>query len=187
MNPTNQYTIVGLWNPGPEYAPSRHNAWRMVLDELAAFYGGQWQLDKKHHCQTCNIIIDWYKFLCVKTLDYYNLTGKTIQQLCSYYNIPYYQIIVIHDEIDLPEQQIKLKVGWWHGWNNGLKSMEQYCKTLEFGRVRIWVDRPMYGDVVDWVLGKRPATAKKYVFDHMDQVTQKIIQYCTNESKRLVK
>jgi PTH1 family peptidyl-tRNA hydrolase len=132
------------------------------------------------------IVIEDHKFLCVKTLDYYNTTWKAINDLCKYYQIPFHQLIIIHDEIDLPTENIKLKVGGWHGWNNGLKSIELYCKTLEFGRIRIWVDRPQYWDVVDRVLGKRPDTGKDRVFANFSQVTSKIIQYCVNESKKFI-
>ena len=146
------HLIAGLGNPGPEYHETRHNAGFMVLDRLAdhagisvsrkAFNGvfgeGLWQGER---------------LFLLKPQTYMNLSGRSVAAALRYYKLSPAELIVIHDELDIPFGQVKVKEGGGHGGHNGLRSLMAELGTGDFVRVRVGIGRPAKGDPVNYVLG----------------------------------
>lgn len=133
--------IVGLGNPGQEYSSTRHNIGFLALDYLAAeagvlFKESKWQADLvKTTLWTKPVIL-------AKPASYMNLSGKPVQMIASYYQIPPEDIVVIHDDLDLDSGRIKIVSGRGSGGHNGIKSIIDHLGTRDFVRVRIGVGRP---------------------------------------------
>jgi len=144
--------IVGLGNPGPEYHETRHNAGFMVLERLAeladitvtrkAFTGlwgeGRWQ---------------GTRLLLLKPQTYMNLSGRSVVAALRYHKLSPAELIVIHDDLDLPFGQVKVKERGGHGGHNGLRSLMAELGNGDFLRVRVGIGRPVKGDPVKYVLG----------------------------------
>ncbi len=146
--------IVGLWNPGAKYAKTRHNAGRIMLDQLMDEHQSKaWTLHKERNAMVGEIIINGEKIITLKPLSYMNRSGAAIKSASSYYKIPVSDILVLHDEIDWEFGRIWLKSWWSHAWHNGLRDTIAHLETNAFDRIRIGVDRPdNKEEVVDYVL-----------------------------------
>lgn len=147
--------IVGLWNPGPTYEKTRHNAGRIMIDQLMEEYQSKARsLHKQRNAMIGEITIEWEKILTLKPLAYMNRSGAAIKSASSYYKIPVSDILVVHDEIDRVFGKVWLKSWWGHAWHNGLRDTIAQLWTNAFDRIRIGVDRPATKDeMVDYVLG----------------------------------
>ena len=146
------HLIAGLGNPGPEYRETRHNAGFMVLDRLAdladisvtrkAFSGicgeGRWQGNR---------------LFLLKPQTYMNLSGRSVAAALRFYKLAPADLIIIHDELDIPFGQVKIKEGGGHGGHNGLRSLKEELGSGDFLRVRVGIGRPAKGDPVKYVLG----------------------------------
>jgi PTH1 family peptidyl-tRNA hydrolase len=148
------WLIVGLGNPGSKYEATRHNIGQMVLDELALRVGGKF---KSH--QTNSRVLEGRvgpgspKFVLAKPNSFMNLSGGPVASLAKYYGVPPGRVIVIHDEIDLPFDTLKLKQGGGHGGHNGLRDIAKAIDTPDFLRVRVGIGRPPgRQDPADFVL-----------------------------------
>lgn len=143
--------VVGLWNPGKEYAKTRHNIWWIMLDAFCNEKNiGPWKWEKSFHA---DIIKNWDVIYC-KPLTYMNKSGESVKKICDFYKISAEDILVLHDEIDIPTAKIQKKIWWSHAGHNGLKSMLHFLQNSNsFTRIRIGVDRPATKEqVTDWVL-----------------------------------
>ena len=157
--------VIGLGNPGPEYAATRHNVGQMVADELARRYGGSFSRDKKNNAVTAAIRIGGaagHRVVLGKPLSYMNLSGGPTKALAAYYSVPAESIIVIHDELDVPFGAIKLKRGGGSAGHNGLKDVTKALGDPDYVRVRVGVGRPPgRQDAADYVLRPFSATERK--------------------------
>ncbi len=148
--------IVGLGNPGSEYEQTRHNAGAWLLDELARFYNVQLKPDKKFHGLAGKANIKGQDVWLLFPTTYMNLSGQAVQALAQFYKIPVNNILVVHDELDLPVGVAKFKQGGGHGGQNGLRDIiSKMANSKEFYRLRIGIGHP--GDkakVTGHVLGK---------------------------------
>ena len=144
--------IVGLGNPGGKYARTRHNAGFMVVDELAAGLGvGGTQ--EKHHALIGRVRIDSQEAVLVKPQTFMNESGRAVGSILrgSYAGIA--DLIVIHDELDLPLGTVRVKIGGGHGGHNGLRSLIEHLGSPDFIRIRIGIGRPDPGwEPADFVL-----------------------------------
>lgn len=132
--------LVGLGNPGETYARNRHNIGFMVLDEIAKAYNfTPWR--SRFKGETAEGLIDGQKCLLLKPLTFMNLSGEAVQAASSFYKINLEDIIVFHDEIDLPPAKIKIKTDGGNAGHNGLKSISQHVGNA-YVRVRLGVGRP---------------------------------------------
>jgi PTH1 family peptidyl-tRNA hydrolase len=143
--------IVGLGNPGSKYLWTRHNAGFMVLDELArragipvtrktfsGLYGeGSYRGER---------------LLLLKPQTFMNLSGRSVNPALHFHRLSLQDLIVIHDDIDVPFGRIKLKEGGGHAGHNGLRSLMQELGGGQFTRIRVGVGRPLHGDAADYVL-----------------------------------
>ena len=148
------WIVVGLGNPGAKYAATRHNVGYMAVDDLLAETGELLQPVKGHKVHAATLEMDGQKVLVVRTTTFMNLSGDPIAPIAQALEVPAERIIVIHDELDLPENKIRLKLGGNENGHTGLKSLSQNLGTRDYVRVRIGIARPPKGSSIpDYVLG----------------------------------
>ena len=147
--------IVGLGNPGPEYAGTRHNAGFMVIDRLlAGFQAGRFE---ERHTASSSVWAGKFRgraLLLQKPLTFMNLSGQAVALLARRSGIQPESILVISDDLDLPVGRLRLRNGGADGGHNGLKSIIAELGSSSFRRLRIGIGRPKPGETVDYVLSK---------------------------------
>lgn len=143
--------IVGLGNPGSRYQWTRHNAGFMVLDRLSHLAGIP--VTKKGFSGLCGEGI-WQgeRVLLLKPLTFMNLSGRSVAEAVRFHKLSLDDVVVIHDDLDIPFGRVKLKKGGGHGGHNGLRSLLSELGSGDFTRIRVGIDRPSRGEVVDYVL-----------------------------------
>lgn len=146
--------IVALGNPGPEYELTRHNIGWLVLDSFSPLEGCSWK--EKFKGEYCDKSLFGDKKYFLKPQTYMNLSGESAQALAHFYKIKPEEILVLHDELDLPLGKIHFKKGGGLAGHNGLKSLAKCLGTQEFLRMRIGIGRPSHGNVSSWVLSTFP-------------------------------
>lgn len=135
------FLIVGLGNPGSKYENNRHNIGFMAADEIVRRFSlSSWT--EKFQGQISKGSIGSHKVVVLKPQTYMNLSGKSVQQVANFFKIPAENLIVIHDELDLPPLKTRIKSGGGNGGHNGLKSIQQCMGTPHFMRVRLGVGHP---------------------------------------------
>lgn len=145
--------IVGLGNPGPKYTETRHNAGFWFVEEVARRYGGSFRAEKKFFGELAKVNVEGSDIWLLKPQTFMNRSGQAVKSLLSFYRLNADQLLVAHDEIDLPPGSIKLKTGGGHGGHNGLRDIISQLGTKDFHRLRIGVGHPGSKDqVVDYVL-----------------------------------
>ena len=145
--------IAGLGNPGPKYAETRHNAGFWFIEEVARKYSASFRPDKKFHGELAKISLEGKDIWLLKPDTFMNRSGFSVKSLLSFYRVTADQLLVAHDEIDLPPGTAKLKTGGGHGGHNGLRDIINQLATKDFHRLRIGVGHPGSKDqVVDYVL-----------------------------------
>ncbi len=157
------YLVVGLGNPGAEYASTRHNIGFMAADEIVRRYRFS-AFKNKFDALLAEGQIGGEKVLLLKPQTYMNLSGESVVKAALFYKILPENIIVIHDDIDLSVGQMKVKIGGGSGGHNGIKSIDRLV-TPAYNRIRIGVGHPSGKgpEVADYVLGKFSATDKTVV------------------------
>lgn len=133
--------FVGLGNPGEKYAPTRHNAGFWWIDAIAAQTNSKLTLDAKMFGIVGKINPTADKWL-LKPTTFMNLSGKAVAALANYYKINPAEILVVHDELDLPAGSAKLKFGGGHGGHNGLKDIHRTFGTADYWRLRVGIGHP---------------------------------------------
>ena len=137
------WLVVGLGNPGPEYARTRHNVGQMVLDELASRLGGTFKVHKtRAQVLESRLRPGGPRVVLAKPMTYMNTSGGPVAGLAKFYDIPAERVIAVHDEIDIPFAALKLKIGGGEGGHNGLRDMSKALSTKHYYRVRVGVGRP---------------------------------------------
>lgn len=148
------WLIVGLGNPGPRYETTRHNVGQMVVDELAARRGESFRV----HKAGARVVETWLrpgadKIILAKPNSFMNVSGGPVAGLAKFYGIAPENVVVIHDELDIPFDTIKLKIGGGHGGHNGVRDIAKALGSADFARVRVGIGRPPgRQDPADWVL-----------------------------------
>ena len=144
--------LVGLGNPGKEYAQTRHNMGFMAVDEIVCrFSFTPWK--KAFKGQTCSGEINGEKVILLKPETYMNLSGESVQEATHFYKLSPADVIVFHDELDLPVGKIKVKIGGSPAGHNGLKSIDNHIGQ-DYMRVRIGINKDTQIPTADYVLGK---------------------------------
>ncbi|MEB7505204.1 aminoacyl-tRNA hydrolase [Arthrobacter koreensis] len=151
---SNTWLVAGLGNPGPGYSRNRHNVGQMVLDELASRMGGRFKSHKSRaQVLEGRIGIGGPRVVLAKPLTYMNLSGGPVSALARFYGIDPGNVVAVHDEIDIPFNSVKLKLGGGEGGHNGLRDISKALGTKDYLRVRVGVGRPPGRmDTADWVL-----------------------------------
>lgn len=161
--------IVGLGNPGSKYERTRHNAGFWFVDLLARKYQGDFQADRKSKSELCKLRVGDHELLLQQPQTFMNLSGRAVRQICDYYKLSAQGVLVVHDEIDLPVGEIRLKQGGGHGGHNGLRDIIQHFGK-EFWRLRVGVGHPGHrDDVINYVLSPAPADEQREIDQAIDR------------------
>jgi PTH1 family peptidyl-tRNA hydrolase len=147
--------IVGLGNPGETYAGTRHNFGFLVIDALAQAGRGERLKSVKKLYDLDRVRIEAASsWLLAKPLTFMNVSGKAVAQICNFYKIEPAQVVVVHDELDLPLGRMKFKFGGGAAGHNGVKSIAACLGSQDFHRLRLGVGKPLHGDTVSYVLSR---------------------------------
>ena len=165
--------IVGLGNPGKEYELTRHNVGFMVVDSCAKTY----HIDKfkeKFNGLYTKIYHNGEYFILLKPLSYMNLSGTVVKRFATFYKIKPEDILVVHDDLDLPVGKIKIKSKGSSGGHNGIKNIIENLNTELFPRLKIGISKNNNIDTIDYVIGKFNNTDIK-VINKLIEITPSII------------
>lgn len=179
--------IVGLKNPGSEYAKTRHNAGAWFIDELAHKYSLNFKLEKKFHLEVAELSIGNSRLFIAKPITYMNESGIAIGGFAKFFQIQANEILVAHDELDFAPGIVRLKEGGGHGGHNGLRDIFSRLGSQDFYRLRIGIGHP--GDrnkVVGYVL-QAPTINEKIEIEHaIDRAIAVMPEIWTNNMPRAI-
>ena len=145
--------IVGLGNPGREYETTRHNAGYWWLDELARLQNLSFKSESKFHGLAARGQLHGHEMLLLKPQTFMNVSGRAVGALAQFYKIAPAEMLVVHDELDLPPGVARLKMGGGHGGHNGLKDIIAHLGSKDFWRLRLGIGHPgERTDVAGYVL-----------------------------------
>lgn len=164
--------IVGLGNPGPDYAATRHNVGFWFVDDLAAAHGGVFRAEGKFHGELCRLTIGGADVRLLKPATYMNRSGQSVAAVSRYFDIRPEAILIAHDELDLPVGKVRLKQGGGHAGHNGLRDTIGVLGSPDFWRLRIGIDHPGdRGQVIGYVLGRPSQEDAVSIRDALDQAS----------------
>ncbi|MET8082546.1 aminoacyl-tRNA hydrolase [Micromonospora sp. NPDC005237] len=175
------WLVVGLGNPGREYAGNRHNVGFMVVELLAGRLGARFGRHKRAVAEVAEGRLGFGgpKLVLVKPLTYMNLSGGPVAALSQFYKVPPARVIAVHDELDIGFGQVRIKCGGGEGGHNGLRSMSKSLGTKDYLRVRFGVGRPPgRQDPADYVLSDFGAAERKeldFLVDRAADVVESVI------------
>ena len=165
--------IVGLGNPGDKYADTRHNAGEWLIERLARRFNISLNPESKFFGKTARTLVNGKEVRLLIPTTFMNLSGKAVGALASFYRIKPEEILVIHDELDLPPGTAKLKQGGGHGGHNGLKDIvAQLGNNNNFYRLRIGIGHPGHRDLVAGYVLNKPSPADRDALEKvLDEAT----------------
>jgi PTH1 family peptidyl-tRNA hydrolase len=175
------WLVVGLGNPGKEYAGNRHNVGFLVADLLASRIGAKLARSKRAHAEVAEGRLGFGgpRLVLLKPLTYMNLSGAPVVSLAQFFKVPVENVIAVHDELDVPYGQVRAKRGGGEGGHNGLRSMSKSLGTKEYARVRFGIGRPPgRQDPADYVLSDFSAAERKeleFLVDRAADVVEAIV------------
>lgn len=166
--------VVGLGNPGEQYDRTRHNAGFWLVDELIRRFGGSLSSDKKFHGLAGNISIGSAQIRLLEPSTFMNESGRAVGALAKYYNLEPEQILIVHDELDLPAGTVRLKRGGGHGGHNGLRDSIRHIGP-DFARARVGIGHPGHkSQVLGYVLKRASLADQKLIDDSIDRLSSAI-------------
>jgi peptidyl-tRNA hydrolase, PTH1 family len=170
----NVFLIVGLGNPGAEYAKTRHNAGFLLVEKLAAKWKCDWANERKFQARIAKADCNGRKVLLCEPQTFMNLSGETVGRLKDFYQLPLKQLLVAVDDADLPFGEIRLRANGSSGGHHGLESIEQHLSSREFARLRIGIGRKDSSrEITNYVLGK---------FDSSEnELLEKVLERASNQ------
>lgn len=164
--------VVGLGNPGTEYARTRHNVGFLVAEALAAAWGAGFTV-RKFGAEIAEAAAGGEKVWVMKPQTFMNHSGEAVGPAVRFLKLPAGDVVVVHDDLELPPFRVQVKVGGGHGGHNGLKSLNAHLGTPEYVRVRVGVGRPPPAmDPADWVLGRWPKGEEAALSEAVTWATQ---------------
>ncbi|HEY4534643.1 MAG TPA: aminoacyl-tRNA hydrolase [Enteractinococcus sp.] len=168
--------VVGLGNPGDRYAATRHNIGHMVVNELAERHSQRWSAHKAGAAVAeFRLGIGGPKIVLAKPATYMNLSGKPVAALMKFFNIDIENVIVVHDELDVDFDMLRLKRGGGEGGHNGLKSISQAIGSKDYLRVRVGIGRPPGRmAAADYVLRPFNSTEQQLLALHIDRAADAV-------------
>jgi len=168
------WLVVGLGNPGKEYASHRHNVGFMAVDELLRATRGD-SYREKFSAEYARASHAGEDLILLKPQTFMNLSGQSVQPAAAFFKVPVERILVIHDELDVPFGEVRLKVGGGHAGHNGLRSMIDRLGAPSFARLRVGIGRPpagFRGEVADYVLSSFDSSERAELSDILGKTTQ---------------
>ncbi len=181
--PQPEFLVAGLGNPGGDYRLTRHNAGFMVVDRLCRVH--RISLDyKRFACLSGTGVVAEKPAVLVQPQDFMNRSGPPVLRLMSYYGISSRDLLIIHDDIDIPFGRIKIKEKGGHGGHNGVRSLMEALGTGDFSRVRVGVGRPEGGgDVVRHVLEPFSADEEADLDRFLDRAAEAVVTVLSHGAK----
>lgn len=180
--------IVGLGNPGPEYEDTRHNVGAWLLQMLCDDWGVSLKPEKKfkgHCCVVSAGIAGPNSLYCLFPTTYMNHSGQSVRALMQFYKLKPQQILVLHDEIDLPAGAARLKQGGGHAGHNGLRDIISQCGSPDFYRLRIGIGHPGQQHLVhDYVLNKPSKVDRLAVISALTEIMHVFPQILSGDTER---
>lgn len=162
--------IIGLRNPGSSYEPTRHNAGGWFVSLLADKYHSQFKTDKKMQAELAELELNLTPCKLLLPLTFMNVSGQPTKAVSQFYRIQTQEILVVHDDLDLPAGRIKLKTGGGHGGHNGLRDIISQLGSSDFHRLRIGIGHPGHRDLVhSFVLSKPAQSDKQQILEAIDR------------------
>lgn len=147
--------IAGLGNPGPDYEQTRHNAGFWWVDEAARLLGANLQMERSHFGKVARANVQGRSVWLVEPQTFMNRSGQAVASVARFYKIAPQEVLVVHDELDLPPGEAKLKKGGGHAGHNGLRDIHAQLGSPDYWRLRIGIGHPGHrNEVADWVLKK---------------------------------
>ena len=175
-----RFLVVGLGNPGPKYAGTRHNAGFMVVDLLAERVGGRF----KAHKGRADVVegrLAGIPVVLAEPKSYMNESGGPVVSIARFFKVPIERIVVVHDELDLPYGSLRLKRGGGDGGHNGLRSTTSALGSKDYARVRVGIGRPPgRQDPADFVLKDFAAVERKELPFHIDRAADAVELFLTD-------
>ena len=161
--------IAGLGNPEEKYERTLHNAGFWFVDALARKYGGSFRFDKKFDADYCRINLHGDYVWLIKPQSFMNQSGGPVRAMLDYYQLKTVELLVAHDEIDLPPGTTRLKEGGGHGGHNGLRDIIRHCGP-DFVRLRLGVGHPgEKSQVTNYVLKRGSSEVESAIHDNVDE------------------
>ncbi|SER72113.1 peptidyl-tRNA hydrolase, PTH1 family [Propionibacterium cyclohexanicum] len=182
------WLVVGLGNPGAQYADTRHNVGFMTLDELARRAGVRWKNGRGMHAQVADTRIGargiglpgGEALVLAKPVTFMNESGQAVSALARFHHLGPEQIVVVHDELDLAPGQLRMKKGGGDNGHNGLRSIRAHLGGGEFHRVRIGIGRPGgHRAGADYVLGHIPPAMREDLALDIARAADAVVMLCT--------
>lgn len=176
--------IVGLGNPGSKYEETRHNAGFLLLDEIARAYNATFTAEKKFQGEVARVMIGNHDIRLLKPTTFMNLSGESVQPMANFFRIEPEQILVAHDELDIPPGTVRLKKSGGHGGHNGLRDIIKHLGR-DFWRVRLGIGHP--GDakkVVSFVLKRAPSSEADLLTRAIDDVVREMPGIAAGEMEK---
>ena len=176
--------IVGLGNPGPEHRLTRHNAGFWFVDALARAQGAQFRAHARYQGEVCRVALDGRDVTLLKPQTYMNLSGLSIRSLLDYVKAPVGELLVVHDELDLPPGTARFKLGGGHGGHNGLRDTITHCGP-DFWRLRLGIGHP--GDksqVIDYVLQRASPQDEQSIVQSVDAALQALPVFVQDSAEK---
>ncbi|RPI12099.1 MAG: aminoacyl-tRNA hydrolase [Lysobacterales bacterium] len=179
--------VVGLGNPGPEHRLTRHNAGFWFVDALARAQGAPFRSHARYHGEVARISIDGRDITLLKPQTYMNRSGLAVRALLDYVKAPLGELLVVHDELDLPPGTARLKLGGGHGGHNGLRDTITHCGA-DFWRLRLGIGHP--GDrsqVIDYVLQRAAPADEQEIVQSIDAALQALPVFVRDGAEKAMK
>lgn len=178
--------VVGLGNPGPEHENTRHNAGFWFIDELARRHDGRLKPERRYNAEAGRVTIDGVALWLLKPMGYMNRSGLAVRAFCDYLQLPAEQVLVVHDELDLPPGVARLKFAGGAGGHNGMKDVIAHLGE-EFWRLRIGIGHPGHRDVViDYVLQRASAVDERLMREAIELAIAEFPRLLTEGAEKMM-
>jgi PTH1 family peptidyl-tRNA hydrolase len=169
------YLIVGLGNPGADYAKTRHNAGFLLVEQLAARWQVDWKRERRFNAQMARAEHLGRRVLLCQPQTFMNASGEAVGAVVSFYRLPRTRILVAVDDADLPLGEVRLRAGGSSGGHHGLESIEQHLGSREFARLRLGIGRQAGArKITDYVLGRLDRAEAALMDKVLDQAASQV-------------
>ena len=171
----NVFLIVGLGNPGPEYARTRHNAGFQLVERLASRWKCDWANERKFRARLARTELGGRRILLCEPQTFMNLSGEAVGAVGDFYQLPLVQLLVAADDADLPVGTLRLRPGGSSGGHHGLESIEQHLASREFARLKIGIGRQEnLREITNHVLGKFDSAEAELMEKVLDRAVRQV-------------